>query len=65
MKLINQININQIKNLKILKGILTKEEAESYFDSMPKVFDLEKCCLAIQLCYGFRNHELFYIVKIK
>ena len=48
-----------------IRGIPTKEEAETYFDSMPKEFELEKWCLAIQLCYGLRNHELFHIEKIK
>ena len=47
-----------------IRGIPTKEEAETYFDSMPKEFELEKWCLAIQLCYGLRNHELFHIEKI-
>ena len=48
-----------------IRGIPTKEEAEKYFDSLDKEFDLEKWCLAIQLCYGLRNHEVFHISKVK
>ena len=35
-----------------IRGIPTKEESEKYFDSLDKQFELEKWCLAIQLCYG-------------
>ena len=48
-----------------IRGIPTKEEAENYFDSLDKQFELEKWCLAIQLCYGLRNHEVFHISKVK
>ena len=48
-----------------IRGIPTKEEAEQYFDSLPKEYELEKWCLAIQLCYGLRNHEVFHIEKVK
>ena len=48
-----------------IRGIPTKEEAENYFDSLHKQFELEKWCLAIQLCYGLRNHEVFHISKVK
>ena len=48
-----------------IRGIPTKEEAEQYFDSLDKEFELEKWYLAIQLCYGLRNHELFHIEKVK
>ena len=48
-----------------IRGIPTKEDAEKYFDSLDKEFDLEKWCLAIQLCYGLRNHEVFHISKVK
>ena len=48
-----------------IRGIPTKEEAEKYFDSLDKQFELEKWCLAIQLCYGLRNHEVFHISKVK
>ena len=48
-----------------IRGIPTKEEAEKYFDSLDREFELEKWCLAIQLCYGLRNHEVFHISKVK
>ena len=48
-----------------IRGIPTKKEAEQYFDSLDKEFELEKWYLAIQLCYGLRNHELFHIEKVK
>ena len=48
-----------------IRGIPTKEEAENYFNSLDKQFELEKWCLAIQLCYGLRNHEVFHISKVK
>ena len=48
-----------------IRGIPTKKEAEKYFDTLPKEYELEKWCLAIQLCYGLRNHEVFHIEKVK
>ena len=48
-----------------IRGIPTKEEAEKYFDSLEDKYELEKWCLAFQLCYGLRNHELFHMEKIK
>ena len=52
------------KEIGNIRGIPTREEAEKYLDELAPDFLLEQWCLAIQLCYGLRNHELFHISKI-
>ena len=43
-----------------IRGIPTREEAEVYLDALEPRFRLERWCLAMMLCYGLRNHELWW-----
>lgn len=51
-------------DLQAIRGIPTRQEAETYLDGIAENFPLEQWCLAMQLCYGLRNHELWWISSI-
>jgi len=48
-----------------VRAIISKEDAEKYFDENIDRHPLGVWCLAMMLCYGLRNHELFHIQKLK
>jgi hypothetical protein len=47
-----------------IRGIPTQQEAEQYLDRIGHEFPLEQWCLAVQFCYGLRNHELWWCSPI-
>jgi hypothetical protein len=47
-----------------IRGIPTRAEAEDYLDALNSRFSLERWCLAMQFCYGLRNHELWWCEAI-
>lgn len=54
-----------ISNDSSVRGIPTKEQLEEYLHSLDKKFRLEKFCIACQVNYGLRNHEIFHSSIIK
>jgi len=52
------------QDLQKFRGIPTQAEAEAYLDGIGGKFPLEQWCLAMQLCYGLRNHELWWCSAI-
>jgi hypothetical protein len=47
-----------------IRGIPTRSEAEAYLDALDSRFAVERWCLAMQFCYGLRNHELWWCAPI-
>jgi hypothetical protein len=47
-----------------IRGIPTRAEAEAYLDGLSPAFQLERWCLAMMLCYGLRNHELWWCASL-
>ncbi len=47
-----------------VRAIPTIEEAEKYLDHIGEDYPLEQWCLAMQMCYGLRNHELHHCSPI-
>ena len=43
-----------------VRAIPTQKEAEKYLDDLDDQFELHRWCLAMQMCYGLRNHELWH-----
>lgn len=54
----------RVNDLKGIRGIPTRPEAEAYLDGLGAAFPLEQWCLATQCCYGLRNHELWWCSEI-
>jgi len=54
-----------VSNEKSVRAIPTKEELEEWLNSLDPKFKLEKFCIACQVNYGLRNHELFHAKSIK
>ena len=52
------------KDISGVRAIPTKKEAEDYLDSIGEEFPLEQWALAMQMCYGLRNHELWHCAPI-
>ena len=48
-----------------VRAIVSKEDAEKYFDTYIHKYPLEVWCLAMMLCYGLRNHELWFVQPLK
>jgi hypothetical protein len=47
-----------------IRGIPTEQEGRSYLDALAREHPLEQWCLAMQFCYGLRNHELWWCSPI-
>ena len=47
------------------RGIVSREIAEGYLDQHWNTYPWQCWCVAMMMCYGLRNHELFYIKKAK
>ena len=61
-----QINKNhRQQDLRATRGIVSKEEAEEYLDTFNYEFPWQCWCIAMMMCYGLRNHELWYIKKLE
>ena len=43
-----------------VRAIPTQKEAEQYFDGLSDEYELHRWCLAMMMCYGMRNHELWH-----
>ena len=43
-----------------VRAIPTQKEAETYLDGLDDQFELHRWCLAMMMCYGMRNHELWH-----
>ena len=48
-----------------VRGIPTKKEAESYFDALDDKYALQRWSIAMMMCYGMRNHELWHCSLIE
>tara|TARA_B100000965_G_scaffold350482_1_gene324394 strand:- start:345 stop:1682 length:1338 start_codon:yes stop_codon:yes gene_type:complete len=53
------------QDLRQVRGIVSKEEAENYLDKHFKEFPWQCWAIAMMMCYGLRNHELWYIKKLE
>jgi len=54
-----------VSSEKSVRAIPTKEELEEWLNSLDPKFKLEKFCIACQVNYGLRNHELHHASIIK
>ena len=54
-----------VSSEKSVRGIPTKEELEEWLHSLDAKFKLEKFCIACQVNYGLRNHELHHVSLIE
>jgi len=43
-----------------VRAIPTQKEAEIYLDGLDDEYELHRWCLAMMMCYGMRNHELWH-----
>ena len=53
------------KDLTATRGIVSKEEAEQYLDANITEFPFQCWAIAMMMCYGLRNHELWYMKRLK
>jgi len=43
-----------------VRAIPTQKEAENYLDGLDDEFEQHRWCIAMMMCYGMRNHELWH-----
>ena len=48
-----------------VRAIPTQKEAEIYFDGLDDEYELHRWCLAMMMCYGMRNHELWHCCLVE
>ena len=48
------------QDLTATRGIVSKEEAEQYLDANSTEFPFQCWAIAMMMCYGMRNHELWH-----
>ena len=47
-----------------VRGIATREKAEQFLDANNEEYPWQCWAVAMMMCYGLRNHELWYIKKL-
>tara|TARA_Y100001963_G_C6745516_1_gene431388 strand:- start:167 stop:1519 length:1353 start_codon:yes stop_codon:yes gene_type:complete len=58
------VRYQSVKSTGTVRAIVTREQAEAYFDKNMKEYPLQIWCLIMMMLYGLRNHELHHISPI-